>query len=296
MIRVKKISHVIYETPDLMQQTEYYANVLGLTRIEKGDGAVYLGSKIDPHSVVLKKGAQAQCTTIGFQLAHGEDLEAFGKQVAAHGIKVKSASDPEPGIAKAVSFDDFKGTGITVFTQDKPGDHAFSGKGIQPHKLGHIAFHVADVKACTDWYCNVLGMRVSDWMADFFSFLRCDRDHHTINLVGTGQNAHFHTAFELRDWSHMQTAADLLSQNGYKIIWGPGRHGIGHNLFTYHRGPNGLINELFCELDQIADDSIGLFEPRPWHRDNPQMSKVWPKGPASANLWGPPPPDEMMKL
>jgi hypothetical protein len=39
-----------------------------------------------------------------------------------------------------------------------------------------------------------------------------------------------------------------------------------------------------------------LFEPRPWHRDNPQVSKVWPKGPASANLWGPPPPDEMMKL
>ena len=98
----------------------------------------------------------------------------------------------------------------------------------------------------------MLGLRVSDWMADFFSFLRCDRDHHTINLVGTGQNAHFHTAFELRDWSHMQTAADFLSRHGYKIIWGPGRHGIGHNLFTYHRGPNGLITELFCELDQVA--------------------------------------------
>ncbi len=152
------------------------------------------------------------------------------------------------------------------------------------------------MKACTDWYCNVLGLRVSDWMADFFSFLRCDRDHHTINLIGTGQNLHHHTAFELRDWGHMQTACDFLSKNGLKIIWGPGRHGIGHNLFTYHRGPNGLITELFAELDQIADDEIGLFEPRPWHRDNPQMTKVWPKGPESANLWGPPPPDEMMKL
>src|SRR2546423_3864864 len=216
MIRVKKISHAIYETPDPVRQTEYYADVLGLTRIDKGDGAVYLGSKIDPHSVVLKKGAQARCTTIGFQLASGEDLGAFGKQVAAHGITVETASDPEPGISKAVNFDDCKGTHITVFIQDKPSDHRFAGKGIQPHKLGHIAFHVADVKACTDWYCNVLGMRVSDWMADFFSFLRCDRDHHTINLVGTGQNAHFHTAFELRDWSPIQTAANLLSRKGSK--------------------------------------------------------------------------------
>ena len=229
MIRVKKISHAIYETPDVAQQTAYCTDVLGLTRIEKGNGAVYLGSKIDPHSIVLKTGSQARCTTIAFQLAAGDDLAAFGKQVAAHGIKVETASDPEPGISRAVSFDDYKGTRMVVFAPEKPTDHGFSGKGVQPHKLGHIAFHVADVKACTDWYCKVLGMRVSDWMADFFSFLRCDRDHHTINLVGTGQNAHFHTAFELRDWSHMQTAADLLSQNGYKIIWGPGRHGIGHS-------------------------------------------------------------------
>ena len=47
----------------------------------------------------------------------------------------------------------------------------------------------------------------------------------------TGSNRHFHTAFELRDWGHMQTACDFLSLNGYKLLWGPGRHGIGHNLF-----------------------------------------------------------------
>lgn len=96
-------------------------------------------------------------------------------------------------------------------------------------------------------------------MGDFFSFLRCGTDHHTINLVGTGKNAHFHTAFELRDWSHMQTAADVLSLKGYKLLWGPGRHGIGHNLFTYHRGPNGLIAELFAEIDQMTSEALGYF-------------------------------------
>jgi catechol 2,3-dioxygenase-like lactoylglutathione lyase family enzyme len=296
MIRVKKISHAVYETPDLARQTEYYTDVLGLARIDTGQGAVYLGSKIDPHSVVLKPGPQARCTTIGFQLAADDDLNAFGKQVADNGIRVDFATDPEPGISKSIGFNDFKGTRITVFKQAKPSNHAFTGKGIQPHKLGHIAFHVTDVKGGTDWYCKVLGMRVSDWMSDFFSFLRCDRDHHTINLVETGQNAHFHTAFELRDWAHMQASSDLLSKDGYRILWGPGRHGIGHNIFSYHRGPNGLITELFCEIDQVADDATGLFEPRPWHRDNPQMTKVWPKSPESANLWGPPPPEEMMKL
>jgi len=45
---------------------------------------------------------------------------------------------------------------------------------------------VTDVKAVTKFYCDVLGFRVSDWMGDYFSFLRCGVDHHTINLVETG--------------------------------------------------------------------------------------------------------------
>ena len=90
-----------------------------------------------------------------------------------------------------------------------------------PHKLGHVAFFVSDVKNTTKFYCDVLGFRVSDWMGDFFSFLRCGRDHHTINLMQTNEDRHFHTAFELRDWAHLQTACDYLSLNGYKLLWGP---------------------------------------------------------------------------
>ena len=140
----------------------------------------------------------------------------------------------------------------------------------------------------------MLGFRVSDWMGDFFSFLRCGADHHTINLMRTEQNRHFHTAFELRDWAHMQTACDFLSLNGYKLLWGPGRHGIGHNLFAYHRAPNGLITELFAELDQMNEE-LGYFEPRPWHRDRPQRPKVWTPDPNASNYWGIMPPDEMRK-
>jgi catechol 2,3-dioxygenase-like lactoylglutathione lyase family enzyme len=184
---------------------------------------------------------------------------------------------------------------MEVFKRPEPQQQPFRNVGIVPHKLGHVAFHVTDVKATTRFYCDVLGFRVSDWMGDYFSFLRCGVDHHTINLVETGSNKHFHTAFELRDWAHIQCACDFLSKHRYKILWGPGRHGIGHNLFTYHRGPNGLITELFAELDQMKDEALGYFDPRPWHRDNPQRPKTWPKTPDAANLWGPMPPDEMMQ-
>jgi hypothetical protein len=92
----------------------------------------------------------------------------------------------------------------------------------------------------------------------------------------------------------MLTACDYLSLHGYKLLWGPGRHGIGHNLFTYHRAPNGLITELFAQLDQMNEE-LGYFEPRPWHRDRPQRPKVWTPDPNAANYWGVGAPEEMRK-
>jgi catechol 2,3-dioxygenase-like lactoylglutathione lyase family enzyme len=294
MIRVRKIAHASYETPDLDQQIEYYTNVLGLTLAAKDKDAAYLASTIDHHSVVLRQGAQSRCVRLGFQIGADDDLNAFEKQVAGHGIKTARKTNPEPSIAEMLTFEDPKGTVMEVFKRGDYGPQAFSTKGIIPHKLGHVAFFCKDAQKVTSFYCDVLGFRVSDWMGDFFSFLRCGVDHHTINLMQDPEDRHFHTAFELRDWSHIQTACDYLSRNGYKLLWGPGRHGIGHNLFTYHRAPNGLITELFAELDHMNED-LGYFEPRPWHRDRPQKPKVWPKDPSAANLWGIMPDDQMHK-
>jgi catechol-2,3-dioxygenase len=294
MISVKKIAHATYEVPDLEKQTEYYTEVIGLTLTEKSKDAVYLASTIDHHSVVLRGGPQAQCVGVGFELGLDDDLGAFEGQVQGLGVKTQRKKDPDPSISEMISFDDPKGTALEVFKREAFSGQRYPAKGIVPHKLGHVAFHVTDVKHVTKFYCDALGFRESDWMADFFSFLRCGPDHHTINLMQTGSNRHFHTAFELRDWGHLQTACDYLSLNGYKLLWGPGRHGIGHNLFAYHRSPAGLITETFAELDRMNED-LGYFEPRPWHRDSPQKPKVWPKDPGAANLWGIMPTDEMMK-
>jgi catechol 2,3-dioxygenase-like lactoylglutathione lyase family enzyme len=294
MIRVSKISHATYETPDIDRQVEYYTEILGLTLTDRDKDGVYLANTLDHHAVVLRKGDQARCVRLGFQLGQNDDLDAFEKQTQAHGIKTTRKKDPDPSVTDQLSFEDPKGTVVEVFKRGEFAKQKFQNKGVVPHKLGHVAFHTNDVQTITQFYCDVLGFRVSDWMADFFSFLRCGPDHHTLNFMNTGSNRHFHTAFELRDWSHLQSACDFLSLNGYKLLWGPGRHGIGHNLFSYHRTPNGLITELFAELDRINEE-LGYYEPRPWHRDQPQAPKVWPKDPNASNYWGIMPTDEMMK-
>jgi catechol-2,3-dioxygenase len=58
MIGVRKISHAVYEVPDLEHQLEYYTEVLGLSVTGRDSDAVYLASTVDHHSVVLRKGSQ----------------------------------------------------------------------------------------------------------------------------------------------------------------------------------------------------------------------------------------------
>jgi catechol 2,3-dioxygenase-like lactoylglutathione lyase family enzyme len=188
MIRVKKIAHATYETPDLDRQVEYYTDVLGLNLVARDKDAAYLASTLDHHSVVLRRGGAAQCVRLGFQVGADDDLDAFDKQTAAHGIKTHRLKDPEPTVSDMVAFEDPKGTLMEVFKRPEPQAQKFPIKGIVPHKIGHVAFHCADVKLVTKFYLDVLGFRESDWMGDFFSFLRCGVDHHTINLMGTGSN------------------------------------------------------------------------------------------------------------
>ena len=165
--------------------------------------------------------------------------------------------------------------------------------GIRPRKLGHTAFFAPDVQRSVKWYVDVLGFKLSDWIGDFFAFLRCNTDHHTVNIFqGPGPRMH-HMAFELNDWAHVKDACDLLDRHDLHLSWGPGRHGPGHNIYTYHDNPDGISVELFCELDQMTDETMGYFDPRPWHRDTPQRPKVWTPGIATTNFWGVPRPGQV---
>jgi hypothetical protein len=80
--------------------------------------------------------------------------------------------------------------------------------------------------------------------------------------------------------------AGMRSAQQYQAAWGPIRHIIGHNIAIYHNNPNGVVIEFFCDMDQIFDEELGFFEPRPWQQDRPQRPKVWSSNTPS-NWWGP---------
>jgi len=277
-MQVKRISHATFRTADMQRQIEYYTDILGMQLASKDRDQAFLATKNGVLAVVLEHGETASCEKLAFQVAPDTELASLKRELGDHGIASDIHTDAGPGLHERLVFKDPKGTDIEIFATIDLLPQDATPSGFSPFKLGHLAFNVLDVKAMSDFYCNILGFRVSDWRSDVFVFLRCGPDHHTVNFALTHTNTvkMHHIAFELKDWAEIQRAMDFLGRHNYRLIWGPGRHLIGHNVFTYHRNPEGQIIELYTELDQMKDEALGYFDPRPWHQDQPQRPKVWP--------------------
>jgi catechol 2,3-dioxygenase-like lactoylglutathione lyase family enzyme len=235
MIKPRRIGHATFETPDLGKSHRVLREVHGIDR-----GGARKGSRIpcqqgraarDPaqqgrpgalHQTVVRSRTQFRPWRVGAGI-----VQRRRAQRAAQGLN--------SGDGQVVSFQDDKGTTIELFKE-----WSYLGKheqvaGIGPLKLGHVAFYTPEIKRTVAFYEKVLGFRVSDWIGDFFCFMRCNSDHHTVNFF-TGPNAKLHhIAFELKDFMHLQNSCELMGQKQVPIIWGPLRHGPGHNIATYHR-------------------------------------------------------------
>ena len=293
MIKARRFGHVTFETADLDRQIAYFTEVAGLIIAERENGRAYLATKLGDLAVQLETGRDARCTRLAFQIDPELNLNEVQRSIEIEGLRCESHDDPAPGISRMLSFKDPKDTICEIFTSQTAICSPQPVAGIGPIKLGHLAFVVPEPKEYAEFYSRVLGFRISDWIQDWFVFMRCGPDHHTINFVKGKRTQMHHVAFELKDWPHVQSACDFLGSNDIPIIWGPGRHGPGHNIYTYHRNPDDQVVEMFTELDMMLDELLGYFEPRPWHRDHPQMPKVWAAPPN--DMWGPPPTADYLR-
>ena len=288
MIQAQRLGHATIETQDFQKSLDYFVDLNGFVVVSQEKGRAWLASKIGQLNIVLVASDRSDCTHLSFEVAPNSDFSEMQKSLLAEGIASEIRSDPFPGTPECLVFTDPKGTVIELFSSWSYISPNQNVAGIGPLKVGHIAFFTPDVQGLCDFYQRVLGFRVSDWLGDFFVFMRCNPDHHSLNFF-RGDNARLHhIAFELKDTVHLMESCERLAQGRIPLGWGPLRHGPGHNLATYHRNPDDHVVEYYCELDQMKNEELGYFEPRPWHVDRPQRPKVWTPGEWTSG-WGLPP-------
>ena len=287
IVRVSKIGYLGLQTPDPARLIEYYTKVLDFAVVEESPTQAFLTTGFDHHCVVIDKAEIAHGrTAIGYEI-HGS-LDEAHRGLTAAGIEVSRRTDVGPATPDVlVITEPSTGTPLHLY-ENQTVRIPVEAARLRPTKLGHVAAWSPGVSQMQQFYQDALGFRWSDQIGDFFVFLRCNVDHHAANFMTSHEvEGLHHVAYEMRDLNHLQSLIDNLARNDVRLHWGPGRHGAGHNIFTYPRDPDGNQVELFTQLDVIYDEERGYFEPRPWHEEFPQYPKTWEADMLAMNVWGP---------
>jgi catechol 2,3-dioxygenase-like lactoylglutathione lyase family enzyme len=162
---------------------------------------------------------------------------------------------------------------------------------IEPAKvirLGHVVLQTVDFAAMTAWYLRVLGLIPSDvqYLADGspnLAFCRLNlgdtpADHHTLVIVGAIEEKYEHSAYEVIDLDALGQGYQVLRTQGYRHVWGIGRHLLGSQLFDYWRDPDGFELEHYTDGDLFTADAEAAYSPF-------DMGSLW--------AWGDDPPASM---
>ena len=142
-----------------------------------------------------------------------------------------------------------------------------------PIRITHVVLNTLDREKCERFCVEVLGFQVSD-RTKHMSFVRCNRKHHCLAFAHAELASLNHIAFEMQDIDAVMRGIGRMRDAGFDMVWGPGRHGPGNNVFGYFIAPFGGVIEYTAEVSEVGDDyKVGA--PQDW---------TWPPG--RIDQWG----------
>jgi catechol 2,3-dioxygenase-like lactoylglutathione lyase family enzyme len=274
---VGALHHAGVRVARLAEARRRWEHLLGLHGESAGEGEAILRCTYEDYALhLIESGAPPGLDYVCYELAADVSLDEAARRLRDRGALPGHATVPLRG--DALELADPDGTTVRLVPRVRPDDtrpaevrQSVRIPGWHPRKFGHVNFLTPDVKRQVQWYTEVLGFRVTDWIGTEGVWLHVDRDHHVLAFLQKGFAHVHHLAFELVDWGEMRVALDHLAQNGRHLVWGPGRHGMARNLFSYFRmREEDCFIELFADLEQLPANHVPRHFP-----DDPHSSNTW---------------------
>ena len=297
---IRSLQHVGLTLPDPAVAARFYA-AFGL-EVGEADGRVVArcGGRAQDQ-IVISEGPRRGLDYLSFG-ARADDLPVARRQLEARGVAL--LDPPHRSAPDGVWFRDLDHNlihlGASASAPTRPAEPVSVNTSTalvrvgergcppfdldpRPLRLGHVILFTPDPARQAAFYCEALGMKLSDRVGDdMVLFLRgaSDGDHHLLGLLRDPTPGLHHASFEMDSIDHIEVAARRVRDAGFQHVWGTGRHTVGSNLFHYFRDPWGTMAEYFHDLDFIPEGSE--WEARSWSKQEGLF--LWSND-------GPPPPD-----
>jgi catechol 2,3-dioxygenase len=261
------LHHLHLHSPDPERLAAFYGDAMDM-RVERG-GELWFCS--GPGRRLVVSAGEARTLAYGaFACRDHDGLDEIRHRAETEGL------DPAPVSASLLAQDAFAvsdpdGNGV-VFGLAKTNLTAEAGlKG----PLQHLTLATQDVAAIEHFYAGKLGFAVSDRVRNkagevTTSFMRSNHEHHTLACFRSARHGIDHHSYEAGEWVAIRDWADRFAAREIPLMWGPGRHGPGNNLFIFIEDPDGNWVEVSAELEVVHDRPV----------------REWPHAERTLNLWG----------
>lgn len=279
---IRDIGHIALRAPDLDASVRHATTTMGLRVSERTENSVYLTHDASHHSLELLSGDPG-FDHMSFSVDSEADLEVLKDKLDAEGARVLSEAPLEPGIDGAIRFVGPGGHVFEVYHGMAADEPAYTSTGVRPRQFGHVTIKCTESQEMAAFAERVLGFATSDIIDGAIIFMRCNPNHHAFAIAAGDADQLHHYAWECESASEQARLGDHLYKMEVPLIWGPGRHGPGNNIFTYHLDPVGAIVEYYADLTIILNDST-------------YMPRTWPNTPRTHNYWGPMPNEDFLGM
>jgi len=301
-VKVRRLAHIGLWTTDVAMQARFYHQIMGFDLRTAGPD-IFGQDEPEVANVFLSLSDEGHCLSLfndtrpaagngripashtrlhhmAFEVDTNAELAAFAARLKQSGIELTLGErDSYTDNGNTLWFDDPDGNHICITVA--PDDvlttplatSRVQRRYLRPRSLQHIALQTSRLEVMIEFYTEALGFDISDWLLRESVWLRCNDDHHTLMLIKGKQDID-HIGYSIAAGSEILAWADYLALQQTPILWGPGRHGAGNDLFLRLSDADGLHIELSAELQQYRD------------RDATTPPRLWHSRPAALNLWG----------
>ncbi len=261
------LHHIQLQSSDPARLAKFYADAMDMTaqRLDGGDWICQGPLR----RVLFTPGENRKLGFGAFGCRDAEGLAALRERAEREGVDLLPFPTPLFGPdAFAVRDPDGNTVVFGLGQQEEP------RKGLRG-PLQHLTLATKDPAAIERFYVGKLGFLTSDRVVATDGtvntlFTRSNHEHHSLACFRQDRQGVDHHSYEAGDWSVIKDWCDRMGDRHIPIMWGPGRHGPGNNIFIFVEDPDGNWIEISAELEVIYD--------RP--------SKDWKHEPRTLNSWG----------
>ncbi|TRW93038.1 hypothetical protein FNJ84_20535 [Paracoccus sp. M683] len=271
------LHHIHLHSPDPGALARFYADTMDMPDIAEADGAFIVSGP--RRQVVFSAGPARKLAAAAFACRDQVALAGLFGRAEDQGLSPQPAKSPllDQG---AFAVRDPDGNQV-VFGLVRPGNEIRPVSGTASRAgihgpIQHLTLASQDIAAIEGFYAGKLGFAVSDRVRNekgevTTCFMRSNHEHHTLAcFLHRDRNGIDHHSYEAGDFMTIRDWADRFSEREIKLMWGPGRHGPGNNLFIFITDPDGNWIEVSAELETVYDRPV----------------QEWPHVERTLNLWG----------